>query len=93
LLQPAPCQHRTTYDYGLTKQGEEFIVMELIDGMGLNFLIETRSPQLEQSRIDLLLQITDGLEFLHQQVSCHRDMCPATSGILRRRRMSAKHSD
>lgn len=65
-----------TYDYGLTKQGEQYVVMELIDGMGLNFLIETRSPQLRGNRVNLLLQITDGLEYLHQQGFLHRDMCP-----------------
>jgi len=65
-----------TYDYGLTKQGEEFIVMELIDGHGPQFLDRNTQSPLEQSRIDLLLQITDGLEFLHQQGFLHRDMCP-----------------
>ena len=28
-----------TYEHGLTKQGGQYLVMELIDGMGLNFLI------------------------------------------------------
>ena len=32
-----------TYEYGLTTEGEQYLVMELIDGMGLNFLIETGS--------------------------------------------------
>src|SRR5205809_2817973 len=29
-----------TFEYGLTSAGEQYLVMELIDGMGLNFLVE-----------------------------------------------------
>jgi serine/threonine protein kinase len=65
-----------TYEYGMTKQGEQYIVMELIEGMGLNFLIETRSPHLEGRRVDLLRQIADGMEYIHKQAFIHRDMCP-----------------
>jgi serine/threonine protein kinase len=50
--------------------------MELIDGMGLNFLIETRSPHLQGNRIKLLRQIIDGLEHVHVQGYLHRDICP-----------------
>jgi eukaryotic-like serine/threonine-protein kinase len=65
-----------TFEHGLTKQGEPYIVMELIEGMGLNFLIETRSPQLKGKRIDILCQIADGLEYVHRQKFLHRDICP-----------------
>ena len=50
--------------------------MELIDGTGLNFLIETRSPQLDGNRINYLSQIADALEYLHKQGYLHRDICP-----------------
>src|SRR4051794_34758788 len=30
-----------TLEYGMTTDGEYYLVMELIDGMGLNFLVET----------------------------------------------------
>jgi serine/threonine protein kinase len=65
-----------TFEYGLTTVGEPYIIMELIDGMGLNFLIETASPHLKGRRIDLLLQTIDGLEYIHQQGYLHRDICP-----------------
>jgi serine/threonine protein kinase len=65
-----------TFEYGLTREGEQYLVMELIDGMGLNYLIETNSPQLQGKRIEYLCQIADGLEFTHQQGYLHRDMCP-----------------
>ncbi len=65
-----------TYDYGLTREGEQYLVMEFIDGLGFNFLIETQSPHLNGKRIEYLLQTASGLEYIHQQGYLHRDMCP-----------------
>jgi serine/threonine protein kinase len=65
-----------TYEYGLTREGGQYLVMELIDGMGLNFLIETRSQHLEGNRINYLTQVANGLEYIHQQSYLHRDICP-----------------
>src|SRR5207253_10681198 len=65
-----------TFDQGLTTQKEPFLVMELVDGMGLNFLIETRSAQLEGRRIDILTQFANGLEYMHKHGYLHRDICP-----------------
>lgn len=68
------CVH--TYEWGLTTDGEIFLVMELIDGVGLNFLIETDARQLQGNRFNFLLQATEGLEYIHQQNFIHRDICP-----------------
>ena len=65
-----------TYEHGITMEGEQFLVMELIDGMGMNFLIETRSPQLEGRRVDYLIQMAEGLDYIHTQGYLHRDICP-----------------
>lgn len=65
-----------TFETGLTTDGQPYLVMDLIDGMGLNFLIETRSPQLEGNRISILSQIADALEYLHRIGYIHRDVCP-----------------
>jgi serine/threonine protein kinase len=65
-----------TYEHGLTKEGELYLVMELIDGMGLNFLIETKSRDLEGNRVNFLVQLTDAVEYVHQQGYLHRDICP-----------------
>jgi serine/threonine protein kinase len=65
-----------TLEHGMSTQGEPFLVMELVDGMGLNFLIETRSPQLEGNRVTILSQLADGLEYMHKQGFLHRDICP-----------------
>jgi eukaryotic-like serine/threonine-protein kinase len=72
-----------TFEYGFTTEKEIYIVMELIDGMGLNFLIETKSPQLEGHRIDILSQFADGLEYVHNQRYLHRDICPRNVMVTR----------
>jgi serine/threonine protein kinase len=72
-----------TFEYGETTTKEPFLVMELIDGMGLNFLIETKSKQMEGHRIDYLGQVADGLEYLHQAGYLHRDICPRNIMVTR----------
>jgi serine/threonine protein kinase len=66
----------STFEHGLTTKGEPYLVMELIDGDGMNFLIETQSPRLKGNRMNYLLQVCDGVEYLHQQKYLHRDICP-----------------
>jgi serine/threonine protein kinase len=65
-----------TFEHGLTTEGEQYLVMELIEGMGLNFLIETNSPALEGQRISILIQLAEALGFLHKHGYLHRDICP-----------------
>jgi serine/threonine protein kinase len=70
-----------TMEYGITTEGEPYLVMELVDGMGLNFLIETKSPQLEGHRISIMTQMADALEYLHKQGFLHRDICPRNAMV------------
>jgi serine/threonine protein kinase len=65
-----------TFEFGLTTDGEYYLVMELIDGAGLNYLIETNSPKLNGKRVNYLIQIADALEYVHKQGFLHRDICP-----------------
>ena len=65
-----------TFEHGLTNKGEQFIVMELVEGVGLNFLVETKSDQLTENLIDYLVQMADGLDYMHKKGYIHRDICP-----------------
>jgi serine/threonine protein kinase len=65
-----------TLEYGISPEGEPCLIMELVDGMGLNYLIETKSPQLQGNRIRILSQVADALEYMHKQGFLHRDICP-----------------
>jgi serine/threonine protein kinase len=72
-----------TFEYGMTTDGEYYLVMELIDGLGLNYLIETKSPQLEGNRVNYLSQVAEGIEYLHKEGFMHRDICPRNVMVTR----------
>ncbi len=65
-----------TYECGISTEREQFLVMELIEGVGMNYLVETHSATLPARRLDYLIQSTRALEHAHQQGFLHRDMCP-----------------
>ncbi|MGL4554406.1 MAG: serine/threonine protein kinase [Gemmataceae bacterium] len=64
------------YEFGVTTDGEYYLVMELVEGMGLNFLCETKSEKLNGNRVNFLTQLADSLEYLHLKGYMHRDICP-----------------
>jgi eukaryotic-like serine/threonine-protein kinase len=70
-----------TYEYGITTEGEQYVVMELIEGTGLNFLIETSNKSLEGNRISLLTQLAEAVEYLHKAGFMHRDICPRNTMV------------
>jgi serine/threonine protein kinase len=72
-----------TFEYGLTYQNEFYLVMELIEGMGLNYLVETRSEQLNGRRVDYMVQLADAMEYVHKQGYLHRDICPRNVMVTR----------
>src|SRR5262245_11850404 len=72
-----------TFEHGLTKEGDPYLVMELIDGLGMNFLVETRSPQLKGNRIEYLVQTAEAIGYLHSQGYLHRDICPRNIMVTR----------
>jgi serine/threonine protein kinase len=65
-----------TFDFGISKEKEPVMVMEWIEGLGLNFLIETKSPQLGEHAFSYLIQLSEALAFIHSQRFLHRDLCP-----------------
>lgn len=65
-----------TFEAGTSTQHEPFLVMELIEGNGLNFLVETKSPRLRGHELELLIQLADAVEYLHREKFIHRDLCP-----------------
>jgi serine/threonine protein kinase len=65
-----------TYEHGVTTKGEPFLVMEWIEGLGLNYLIETNNPQLKGNRVNYLVQLCDAVDYMHSQKFLHRDLCP-----------------
>jgi len=65
-----------THTYGLTTNDEQFLVMEFLDGPGLNSLLIGRSALLNGNRLILIRQAAEGLEAVHKAGFIHRDICP-----------------
>ena len=65
----APVVHRnivTVYDVG-QHDGRPFLVMELLDGAPLEELLEQGAPRSLNERIELVVQICDGLQAAHDR--------------------------
>lgn len=62
--------------YGTTLQGEPFLVMEFLDGPGLNSLVIGKSALLDGRRVQLIRQAAEALSAVHEAGFIHRDVCP-----------------
>lgn len=66
-----------TLEYGLTNNKEPYLLMEFIEGPGLNTLIQNRDAErLGTQRLPLIKQMADALLYVHRKGYIHRDICP-----------------
>ncbi len=66
-----------TLEYGISTKGVPYLVMEFVDGPGLQTLIHNREAQLlECKRLSLIRQMADALNYVHKSGYIHRDICP-----------------
>ena len=65
-----------TYEYGMTTEGVQYIVMEFVKGPGLQLLLNNRDEAIEGRRLQLIRQMAEALEYVHSQEFIHRDVCP-----------------
>ena len=65
-----------TFDFGISPKGEEFLAMEIVEGAPLGRLIEAKSDRIHAKGLRYLIQIAEGLSYIHQQGWIHRDICP-----------------
>ena len=66
----------TTYEYGISTKGQQFIVMEYLFGPGLHTLIRQRDERLVGKRVELIRQMAEALQAVHEAGFIHRDICP-----------------
>ena len=63
------------FDSGLTDDGLPFLVMELVDGQRIDRFSDDNELPI-RARIELVLQICDAVESIHQRGVLHRDLTP-----------------
>lgn len=77
-----------TFEHGVTTLGEPYLVMEWVEGLGLNFLVDSKHQQLNGQRVNFVGQLCDAVQFLHDSKFLHRDLCPrnvmvTTDGVVK----------
>jgi serine/threonine-protein kinase len=65
-----------TFEYGVTTKDQHYLVMEYLEGQGLNTLIAAKSNPLVEARLTLLRQAAEAVAAVHQAGFIHRDICP-----------------
>jgi serine/threonine-protein kinase len=66
-----------TLEYGLTTKNQPYIVMEFVDGPGLQVLVLEKDEQaLQGKRLSLITQMAEALNYVHKKEFIHRDICP-----------------
>jgi len=65
----------TVYDFG-EEQGRMYIAMELLEGRDLRELITDLPPLSLERKLNLMIQVSDGLAFAHSKGVIHRDLKP-----------------
>jgi serine/threonine protein kinase len=65
-----------THEYGHDRADEYYIVMEFINGPNLATLIALESARVRENRFDIVMQVAEGLRYIHERGLIHRDFCP-----------------
>ena len=66
-----------TIEYGMSTKGAPYLVMEFVDGPGLQTLIHNREAELlGNNRLLLMNQMAEALYYVHASGYIHRDICP-----------------
>jgi serine/threonine-protein kinase len=65
-----------TYEYGLTTTNQEYIMMEYIEGPGLDAAIRQRDASIFPDRLKLIREMAESIQSVHDHGFIHRDICP-----------------
>ncbi|HEY9680890.1 MAG TPA: protein kinase [Oculatellaceae cyanobacterium] len=67
----------TIFDFGISQQGQPFLIMDYLDGCGLNTVLE-KDGFLDLNRfLSIYLQVCDGLAAAHAKDIIHCDLKPS----------------
>ena len=73
------------YDFGLSKDGRFYYVMELLDGVSLQSLVNESGPLTAARAVSLLSQMCESLHEAHERGLVHRDLKPSNVMVCRGR--------
>ncbi len=65
-----------TLDQGLTTDGEQYLVMEYLEGTGLNNVLMVKDDLMAGARVFYIRQVAEALQEVHDKGFIHRDICP-----------------
>ncbi|HUG94427.1 MAG TPA: serine/threonine-protein kinase [Planctomycetaceae bacterium] len=65
-----------TFEHGLTRDREQFLVMEFVEGVGLSYLVDVQNELMRTSRLRFLIELGEAIHYFHQKNFIHRDICP-----------------
>ena len=66
----------TIYDFGISKDGLAYLVMELVEGESLGRLIEQQGTLPEATAAEIIRQVCAAMDEAHRQGVVHRDIKP-----------------
>ena len=66
----------TVYDFGVSSEGLNYQVMELVGGESLRSLVERQGTLAETAAAEIIRQVCAGLDEAHRQSVVHRDIKP-----------------
>jgi len=65
-----------TLEEGFTVDGEQYLVMEYLEGTGLNSVLMVKQDLLAGARLHYIRQVAEALQEVHAKGFIHRDICP-----------------
>ncbi len=65
------------HDFGISQDGQPFIIMDYLDGVSLSGGIESFGAIPWQKAVSIFMQICEGLQYAHANGVLHRDLKPA----------------
>ena len=72
----------TIYDFGVTDDGTPYIVQEFLTGDDLDKAIKKKEPLTLARKLQILIDVCDGLGYAHTSGIIHRDVKPSNIRIL-----------